>query len=627
MGFDLVINLHYLNPKWSQALSYVVNWNPLEYIVDDPISGRPVPSVHLEYLADCLRSHDRVLTAGSTVLDDYAAKVRRNNQGRKFLGSARLALHATIQKPEGAITPLTVNANSFRVFYIGTNWEKLSQADNRQIRHQGLFEALDSSGRFSFFGLRQQDGIKLWEGIEGYQGDLPFDGGQSILSKTRECGVALVLSSPQHLSSGVVSTRLFQAAAAGAVIIADQNPFIQQEFSDSILYFNYGNTPAESANNILQQVKWIEENWEQALAKAELAQRIYFDRFALDNEVAQICEQAEKDITARAQRVAYLNEITVAVHWILRDITFQTLEHGIRQLSDQSHKNFQLILYGDARAITQAKHHLDQICGIESKAYQLLPTAKVGASLELASNTVADWHIWFNPAARWARDHLFSMIDAAVSESAVFCYSPFFNGLAADQSDDVTMAFFIKGLNGGFTRLTERRLVELDSTEIAFSSMLIHSELLSDALQQQPSVVAMDLMALLLIAQYAHTQSSKFAFVPQITSTFHADLRNENGVSTEYASLPGAAKFGVYRDANTYFMLHGGSAVIASRYDREIQLGKLSERVSSVEYLVKPEQFSTNFSLFAYLLHLFRRRPLTVRCLRKLQSILAKVMG
>jgi hypothetical protein len=42
-----------------------------------------------------------------------------------------------------------------RVFYIGVNWEKLSTNKDRMIRHEGLFEILDKTGEFVFYGLKE----------------------------------------------------------------------------------------------------------------------------------------------------------------------------------------------------------------------------------------------------------------------------------------------------------------------------------------------------------------------------------------------------------------------------------------------------------------------------------------
>lgn len=258
---DVVINLHYINPKFFSGLSYTVNWNPIEYIISDPITGSPVPTSHLQYLLDCFRSHDRVLGAGSALLDQFIQTSREHSPGIA-LPDAELYLHTTIASNQINVAKPTghLDESSFRVFYIGMNWEKMSTSAERKVRHEGLLELLDRSGRFSFFGLREQSGTFLWEGFAHYKGELPFDGGESIIAESKRCGASLILSTEQHRKSGVVSTRIFQACAAGTVIICDENPFVREHFGDAVLYFQYGATNRETADNILAQVGWIEQN-------------------------------------------------------------------------------------------------------------------------------------------------------------------------------------------------------------------------------------------------------------------------------------------------------------------------------------------------------------------------------
>lgn len=276
----LILNFHYLNPKFFSGLSFVVNWNPLDFLICDPASGAPVPVTHLHYLCNCFRSHDRVLSAGSVLVDQFIETVRRDRGGTDLPG-ASLELHTTIASSGHGDFESKITANSFRVFYIGLNWEKTSIAGGKP-RHDSLLRRLDESGRFSFYGLREQGGIFLWDGINCYEGELPFDGGASIIEESRKCGVSLILSTSQHRASGLVSTRVFQACAAGTVIISDDNSFIKTHFGDSILYFEYGQSEKDTAENILEKVRWVEENWSEARRKAMEAQEIFKERFDLE---------------------------------------------------------------------------------------------------------------------------------------------------------------------------------------------------------------------------------------------------------------------------------------------------------------------------------------------------------
>lgn len=127
----------------------------------------------------------------------------------------------------------------YRLFYAGVNAERISYTNgNQQIvngRHHNLFCRLDSEDLASFYGPEKFGGIRPWEGFKNYAGMIPLDG-KSVIEKISESGVALCLSSIAHLEFDVVTSRLFEALAAGAVIISDGNKFVKTHFGDSVYY-------------------------------------------------------------------------------------------------------------------------------------------------------------------------------------------------------------------------------------------------------------------------------------------------------------------------------------------------------------------------------------------------------
>ncbi|MFR3752820.1 MAG: hypothetical protein ACLTW9_12015 [Enterocloster sp.] len=100
-------------------------------------------------------------------------------------------------------------------------------------RHEGLFKLLDKTGKVKFFGpdvVKAWGGLKPWEGYECYQYSIPFDG-FSILKEINKCGICLVISSDIHRRAGAVTNRAYEACAAGAVIISDENEYMKEYFS------------------------------------------------------------------------------------------------------------------------------------------------------------------------------------------------------------------------------------------------------------------------------------------------------------------------------------------------------------------------------------------------------------
>lgn len=113
-----------------------------------------------------------------------------------------------------------------KLFYCGSNWEGHFRGQNR---HVGLFKLLDNEGIVRFYGpevVPEWNNYKPWEGYQSYAGEIPFDG-VSLIRKCNECGIVLALSSDMHRRAGAVTNRVYEACAAGCVIISDDNPFMK----------------------------------------------------------------------------------------------------------------------------------------------------------------------------------------------------------------------------------------------------------------------------------------------------------------------------------------------------------------------------------------------------------------
>ena len=282
-SFDFVLNLHYTNPNLLGTVSYMANWNPLKFVTHHPTTGEMNSFAEDIYLSACQQSHDVLLSAGAEDVDAYSDAINKFNP--TYLGDVGLRLHPSCQIFDDIPD---VDLSDFRVFYIGVNWERLERKVG--TRHKGLLERLDETGDVHFFGVREVQGIKVWEGFRHYQGELPFDDGRSIVETSNRCGVSLVLSSESHLDSGLVSTRIFQACAAKTVVIADDNPFIIRHFGDSVLTFERTDDPLKNAERIIELIAWIKTHPEEAAEKAKRSHEIFVQRFSLDAEIERLLE-------------------------------------------------------------------------------------------------------------------------------------------------------------------------------------------------------------------------------------------------------------------------------------------------------------------------------------------------
>jgi len=611
---DLVINLHYTNPKWLDALSSCVNCTPLEYILDDPFTGKPVSEPHLRYLLDCMRSHDRMLSAGSSTLDRFAAQVRTESTQRLEVLEEPLALHTTIQhdavgERQGWVSP--ASASTFYVFYIGTNWEKTFRSRRTIVRHKGLFERLGESGRFRFYGLRKQNGIPLWKGVEGYQGELPFDGGQSIIRESRRCGVALVPSSRQHLRSGVVSTRIFQASAAGVVIISDRNPFVQAHFGDSVLYFDYGANSEETAASILGQVSWVEENWDAAVAMAERAQALFLKRFTLENEVTAICSQAVADLARVRALDAAAADRQIRIHYVARRFDEPELNRLLENIARQRHKNVVVSLYHASGEEAAFGGFVKRQKAVVFQLHTRDPLAlRAGATLAVAVGSGADFHLWYSEGFDWRCGHLSNLLTACADGGSTLSYSPFFAHFGKLFDEEEKQHYFITGLDGGYRRLTKHSVDALDMTRFPLGNMLVSNQQLEAVSEQLAGWSLYDLLApFLLLREACQADDTSVRFSPVITA--HCRLTDDkvpNFAYSEYDYLPGPWCDGRERDRRLFIGLARGGSLIADRDDT-----------------LTVADISRWFSLFAYLRHLFEDRPAITRLLWRIQRMLTRV--
>lgn len=172
-----------------------------------------------------------------------------------------------------------------RLCYWGSTWDKA-----RGETYKPLYNLLDQTGYLDIYGPSWS-----WEKmhLKSYRGLLPVDD-HTVVDKISECGLALVLHSPQHFKGGVPTSRIFEAASASAIIICDRHPFVVKNFGDSVFYID----PNQSADLVFKEidshVRWAQNNPAQAIIKANKAYAIFIQRFTLERELLKIATLFEK---------------------------------------------------------------------------------------------------------------------------------------------------------------------------------------------------------------------------------------------------------------------------------------------------------------------------------------------
>lgn len=161
-----------------------------------------------------------------------------------------------------------------RLFYFLGHW------GNRHddAKYKTLQQKLGEKDYTNFFG--SLDIGKNY--LSAYRGAIKYDG-ETVLNKISEMGICLILHSNVHIQHKIPSGRIFEAAAASAVIISDLNPFVREHFGDSVLYID------QEADDIFEQIdahmNWILEHPKEALEMARRSHEIFEKNFLLENQL------------------------------------------------------------------------------------------------------------------------------------------------------------------------------------------------------------------------------------------------------------------------------------------------------------------------------------------------------
>lgn len=263
---DFVLSLHFETPKQFDIFSFVTLWNPLLFYHD---RGYRKYTRHL-------LTHDDFLSCASASGDDHVLRHISNDPKR---AGPHFRFYPTLSGPI-----LEPALGQRKIFYAGINWERMN---NGPGRHDGLLSLLDRTGDLQIYGPKIFGGVDVWEGYKSYVGPVPFDG-VSIVRLIHQAGISLVLSSPAHRQAEMMSCRIFESAAAGAVIICDENPFARRHFGDSLLYIDAQLPPEEAYGQVRSHFEWIRSEPAKALRMAKQAQEIFREKFRLDTYLERI---------------------------------------------------------------------------------------------------------------------------------------------------------------------------------------------------------------------------------------------------------------------------------------------------------------------------------------------------
>jgi hypothetical protein len=237
--------------------------------------------------------------------------------------------------------------DEYKLFYSGLNVERILHENGKTLtrkgRHHELFTELDKRDYMRFHGPEKLAGIAPWEGFSKYAGEIPFDG-ETIFNTINQSGVSLVLHYKAHEYRGLPTTRIFESCLSGAIVIADDMPFIRNIFGDSVFLIDTSKSARDIVECIDKIMNWIRLNPLDAQEKAFKSQEIFFKKLANTDVVEDLC----KNHVARKEEI--LNKLHLPVQHDVIDIiiTCKTdseidLDHVLEQISKQAYPNLNLV--------------------------------------------------------------------------------------------------------------------------------------------------------------------------------------------------------------------------------------------------------------------------------------------
>lgn len=415
-SLEFVLSLHFDSRKTIDSFWYTANWNPPKFLLENDFDT---------YVDNYLSSDDFLIYDADKMTNFLKLLLSQDDRGgdAKYFDGATKFLPST---PDLGLQP--PNCDNYKLFYCGINWERCSSDSGR---HQGLFELLDKTSYMQIHGPNKFLGVRPWRGFKSFCGELPFDGISSI-KKINECGVALILSSEAHMISGSASSRLYEACAAGAIIISDRNPFVVKHFDGKALFID---TNGEEAQETFKQIdnwmKWIKLNPVEARNLAQEAQNYWRKEFTLEKQVTVLCEK-HYERKKYVGGLRYSKNRTESI-----DIVVPVLDNSIDHLKDifhninsQIYTNFRVHIICDESLSDQVKSVLPLLTTDDVYVHPLkvfIGGVRVSTTLQMLSEIKdkleSKYFTIFYPNMVWFKDDL-ELLKRSIEDSNIqFAYS------------------------------------------------------------------------------------------------------------------------------------------------------------------------------------------------------------
>ncbi len=257
---DFVLCMHEFTPKLTKFPTLGVMWSPPVFYQNDP------------YRVRSIRSYDAYLV-GSEHVRQYLADLEFGSN----ISKPKSDFYFLPMAPRRPSPPARSEKRSLA--YIGVHWDGQ--------RHGDVLAAIAGSGLLTVYGPKAS-----WSHLRaGYAGEIAFSG-EKVFEVLGAHGIALCLHKQEHREADTPSMRLFEAVAAGCVIIADEIPYARRLLGDSALYVDLRQPTAAVIDSIRRHVEWIAGNPAKADDLALRAHTLLNEQINLETLVTKTCEFA-----------------------------------------------------------------------------------------------------------------------------------------------------------------------------------------------------------------------------------------------------------------------------------------------------------------------------------------------
>jgi phosphoglycerol transferase len=312
---DCVLITHEVSPKLTEFPTIGLNWSPPEFFAHDPWRRKAVLSL------------DGHLCGSRQIaewIDDFCT-----GHGKRAVIHDGLVLPSTPDAgPAGSLS------SDPAIMYAGIHWDG--------SRHGDVFRGLEGHVPMRLYGPPA-----AWGGHQEYRGALPFDG-TSVIEAIREAGIALCLHKHAHRKANCPSARLFEAAAAGALIITDDFEFPRSWFRNSVLYVDAEQPADKVVRQIVSYVEWSRLNPVAASRLAKRSNELFRGNLALERMLQSLPEFVDQVRQRRSMMVvAGTKEKPLpVVEYIIRigSRPAETVRRALASLAAQTYREIAILL-------------------------------------------------------------------------------------------------------------------------------------------------------------------------------------------------------------------------------------------------------------------------------------------